>query len=217
VLTESVASIHGLELVAEHVGGAIEASPGTASFRLLLRQLMQRPGRILTPGGSAKWPRFVLETCAALSGVEEHALPGAAAVEFIVAAIDVTDDLVDDDWASQPYRRERALNAALALQLLGQLCAASLATGLGPDRAFLIGRVIIRNGLASCAGQDLDIELEETCDVSEELAHDMTRGKSGSLVAMACQVGAMIATQDPAVHKLVCPASQRSRHPESGS
>src|SRR6185436_14296572 len=66
-------------------------------------------------------------------------------------------------------------------------------------RALTIGRLIAEGSTACCDGQDLDLLFEDTNDVSEDEAHEMTRRKSGSLVAMACRVGAAVATDDVAV------------------
>lgn len=188
-----------LPQVAARVRAAIAAASDSGAFRDLLIHLMARPGRVLAPGGSPKWPAFVLDTCQALGGHLDGAVEAAAAVEFAVAAIDVADDLIDDEWDVAGAPRERALNASLALSWLALRCVRQLAEPLGIERARRIGDLLVQGSLASCAGQDLDLQLEATTEVGEELAHDMTRRKSGSLVAMACQIGAAVATDDPGI------------------
>lgn len=191
------------EAVAAHIRAAIARSSEVVAFRELLTDLMMRPGRVLAPHGAPKWPAFVLATCAALGGDPVTGVDAAAAVEFAVAAIDVTDDLVDDEWPEGTGERARALNASLALGWLAQGCAGRLAEHLGVDRAHRIGMLIGEGGLASCAGQDCDLVLEGVADAGEELAHEATRLKSGSLVAMACRVGAAVAIDDPEVIALL--------------
>lgn len=189
--------------VVARVRDAIDQAADVHAFRDTLRALLARPGRVLGPASAAKWPAFVLETCLALDGDLLAAASAAAAVEFAVAAIDVADDLIDDEWAHETIDAARALNAALALGFLAQRCAGQVATRLGAERACRVTDLIGAGGAASCAGQDLDLALETRSMVSEDLAHEMTRRKSGALGAMACQVGAAIATDNPAILELV--------------
>ena len=126
-----------------------------------------------------------------------------------MAAIDVIDDVIDDEWPGEIGLQRRATNAGLALGWLSLQCAGQLAGPIGADRALLIGTLIGDGSLASCAGQDGDLFLETVADTSEELAHAVTGHKSGSLVAMACQVGAAIATDDPAILRI---AGEFGRH-----
>lgn len=181
----------------------IAACPGEAAFRSLLLALMSQPGRVLADPGRAKWPAFVTLTCAALGGEPCAAAHAAAAVEFAVAAIDVADDVVDGDQSSDTLSGNRAVNASLALSWLAQRCATSLVDILGADRAERIGRLLAEGSLGSCAGQDFDLALEGCSNPGEVRSLAMTSGKSGSLVSMACQVGAAIATEDRAILDLV--------------
>jgi geranylgeranyl pyrophosphate synthase len=192
-----------LARVVAAVRTAIVRSSDRRPFQELLIQLLARPGRVLAAQGIAKWPAFVLETCGALGGQLEPSIAAAAAVEFVMAATDVIDDLVDDEWPDQLAPPARAVNAILALTSLSQRCVSDTAAQLGAERALLVGDIMARGTLAAAAGEDLDLLLETTNEVSEELAHDMTRRKAGSLVAMACQVGAAVATDDARVLELV--------------
>lgn len=185
--------------VAAAVRDALAQTADAPAFRSLLTALMARPGRVLAPHGLAKWPAFVLDSCRALAGDPAAAVSAAAAVEFAVAAIDVLDDVIDDEWGAALARPARAPNAGLALSWLAQCCLGRLAERLGAERARLVGDLLARGCLASCAGQDVDLELEAAPEVSEELALEATRRKSGSLAAMACQVGGAVATDDPAI------------------
>ncbi len=189
--------------VATRVRAAIREAYDEPAIQELLLGLMARPGRVLTPQGPAKWPAFVLDTCQALGGEREQALSAATTVEFAVAAIDVIDDLIDDDWDGDLAQRARALNASLALSWLAQRCASHLSDGQSLEQAHRITNLIAQGSLASCAGQDLDLVLEAMSDVSEERAHEMTWLKSGSLVAMACQAGAAVAVDDAATIEAV--------------
>jgi geranylgeranyl pyrophosphate synthase len=190
--------------VAACVRAGIDSLAGSPAFRDLLGGLLARRGFVLAPTGPDRWPPYVFETCRVLDGDETAAVAAAAAVECAVAAIDVVDDLIDDEWTSSCAQdRLRALNASVALALLTQRFAAQVAERLGPERSLLIQAVLSEGAVGSCAGQDLDLVLETSVDVSEELALEATRRKSGSLVAMACQVGAALATDDSRILDLV--------------
>ena len=185
--------------VAASVRATIDRVPEVAGTRSMLLALLARPGRILAPDGAAKWPVMVLDTCQALGGDPAAAIGAAAAVEFAVAAIDVLDDVIDDEWADDVRQQRRAANAGLTLGWLAQHCALRLAESLGAARAQLITTLIGEGALASCVGQDGDLALETRAEASEELALAVTCLKSGSLAAMACRVGAACADDDPAI------------------
>ncbi|MBI4493321.1 MAG: polyprenyl synthetase family protein [Chloroflexi bacterium] len=188
--------------VADHVRAMIAQASGSAAFRDLLTRLMARPD-FLAPQRPMNWPSFVLDPCEALGGDPEAAIGAAAAVEFAISSTDIADDIADDEWDSRIGQWTRALNASMALSWLGQYCACQLAGRLGAERARLIGLLLAEGMVTSCTGQDLDLMFETRSEVSEEMAHEMTRWKSGSLVAMACKVGAAVATDNPAVLEVV--------------
>ncbi len=173
----------------------------TPAFSDLLLHLMARPGRVLATPPCAKWPAFVLKTCAVLGGDMDAAVWGATAVEFSIAAADVVDDVVDDDWNEQGITPARAINASSALIWLVQRSLRHLAECLDIDHAQRIGNLITHGYLAASEGEDLDLLLEALPVGDEELACQMTQRKSGSLVAMACEVGAALATDDPALER----------------
>lgn len=189
--------------VAAQVRAVIRQSYDTPVFRDFLLHLMARPGRILAPDNSSEWSKMVLNTSRALDGDLHSAIIAAAAVEFIAATVHFVDDLVDDEWDEEAGNRDRGLNASLALNWLAHRCLDDLTERVGLERTRLIGNLMAQGVLAACAGEDLDIVLETTTDVSEDLAHEMTCRKSGSLIAMACQIGAAVATEDAEVLELV--------------
>ncbi len=188
--------------VAAQVHAVIRQSYDTPLFRDLLLHLMAQPGQILAPEGSSEWARLVLSIARMLDGDRRAAIIAAAAVEFIAATVHFVDDLVDDEWEEEAGEAGRGLNACLALNWLAHRCVDDLTGRLGLERTRLIGNLIAQGMLAACTGEDLDLLLERSTDVSEDLAHEMTWRKSGSLIAMACQVGAAVATDDPEVLSL---------------
>jgi geranylgeranyl diphosphate synthase type I len=191
-----------VDRVAVAVRDAIARTVNDATFRDLLLRLMARPGRVLF-SRKAKWPAFVLDIAAILGGEHEAAIGAAAAVEFAIAAADIIDDLVDDDWGRESEAWERALNASWTLTWLAQRCALDLAGSLGAASALAICGCLADRCAAATVGEDLDLLLEQLPESSEEQALEMTRRKAGALVAMACEVGAMVAGEDAAMRAAI--------------
>jgi geranylgeranyl pyrophosphate synthase len=182
----------------------LASAPLTGDLRRFLEEILERPGRILcSSGGPAIWPDSVQAVAAALGASADATAVAAAAVEFAVAAIDVADELIDDEWQGDNRSKARAMNGSVALSFLAQQCVAELAPLLGAQRAAHVGAVISEGSLACCAGQDLDTCLEGT-DASDEQAHEMTVRKSGSLVAMAFRTAAAVACDDQDVIDAAC-------------
>jgi geranylgeranyl pyrophosphate synthase len=198
-----VAARGGADAVGACIRAAIRRASGRLALQDLLLALMARPGRALSPDGAAKWPVFVLDTCLALGGADDAGAIAAAAVDFAVAAIDVVDDVIDDEWDPTLCPSPRAVNASLVLAWLAQSCALDLAPYLGAARSGRIAAMLAAGGIASCDGQDLDLLLEGAPDASEDDAHEATVRKSGSLVSMACAVGAAVATDEAAILDVV--------------
>jgi geranylgeranyl pyrophosphate synthase len=146
-----------------------------------------------------RWSGFVLEPARILGGSAESAAVAAALVEVTVAAIDIADDLIDGDWGGDVEDQHRAMNAAVGLGLLSQSAVALLAEQVGAERALRIAQRVGRWSLASVTGQDQDVLNQQRLDVSEDEALAVTRRKSGSLVRMAFEVGALVATDDEAI------------------
>jgi geranylgeranyl diphosphate synthase type I len=181
-----------------HIRSVVRTT-ASREFAQFLESILTQPGRALSETGSAIWPRLVVETALALGGQAAPAALAAAAVELAVTAIDVADELMDNDWQGDAADRARAQNASVAFTFLANGCTADLTATLGPERTALIARLLAEGSFACCNGQDMDVMLERTTDLSEDLAYEMTRSKSGALIAMACRVGAAVATSDAEV------------------
>jgi geranylgeranyl pyrophosphate synthase len=136
------------------------------------------------------WPRYVLATCEALGGDCALAVWPAAAVELVVAAIDIADDLIDGDLPDlEPHMRGRLTNATAAMAFVSQLCVAHTMAQAPADNANVIARLVGMGAYGSCAGQDLDLLLERCPSASTADALDATLRKSGSLGAWHVRSG----------------------------
>jgi geranylgeranyl diphosphate synthase, type I len=172
------------------------------SYRALLLGLLAERGHILAPGGLPRWPAFVVDTCLVLGGDRAAAAEAAGAVELVATAADILDDLVDGELIGGPGG-PRSLNATQALVCLALGRALGLGARAGHQRGSLVARILAGGALAAQGGEDLDLLLERDLGVTEEAALEMTGRKSGNLVGMACQVGAVLATDEPRVLELV--------------
>ena len=148
-------------------------------------------------------PALTLLACQAVGGSVQVAGPAAAAVELVHNASLVHDDLIDQD----PVRRGRpALWAAkgmpaaiLAGDALLFAAVQALADAPQPERTVPILLTAVQTLLGS---EYLDILLEAGADVGEQHVLAVAAGKTGELLACACELGAMAggASAERAVH-----------------
>lgn len=115
----------------------------------------------------------------------------AAAVEILILSFDILDDFEDDDFKDKPWSMESnlALNATTVLLFL---CTSVIRnTGFkNKDRGLSI---LSKYALQSINGQHKD--LLNICRNEADYI-DMTIEKSGSLVALSCLVGSVLATEN---------------------
>lgn len=154
-------------------------------------------------------PLLTLLSCEAAGGDVHQALPAAVAVELIHNFSLVHDDIED----RSEFRRHResvwrlwgdahAINVgdglfALARLHLGRL----LDVGIPAARVVGVFHVLDAACIALTEGQFLDMQFESTDSVSLDDYFWMIRGKTAVLMACACEMGAMIATDDASVVK----------------
>ena len=160
-------------------------------------------------GGKRLRPLLVLLSCEAAGGDVRQALPAAVAVELVHNFSLVHDDIED----RSEFRRHResvwrvwgeahAINVgdglfALARLELGRL----LDVGVPAMRVASIFHVLDAACIALTEGQFLDMRFETAESVSLDDYFWMIRGKTASLIACACEMGAMVATDDTGIIK----------------
>lgn len=115
----------------------------------------------------------------------------AAAIELLILSFDMFDDFEDNDSEDKPWMTEvnLALNVTTALLLLS--------ISIIRDTSFTNNEkaisILLKYALQSVDGQHKDL-LNHSRDEADYI--EMTIKKSGSLVAMACLVGVVLATAD---------------------
>jgi len=150
------------------------------------------------------WPLHVILMHAATSHGDrpdcsptewERAVPVAAAVELLGAALDIFDDVQDGDSPlTETYGMPMMINAALALRELAHVALADsrIPVALHP----LLHQAFASDTLRAVGGQTLDVAFEQRIHVTMDAAITMTERKSGSLVGLVYRVGALLGLYD---------------------
>jgi geranylgeranyl diphosphate synthase, type I len=145
-------------------------------------------GRTHGSGGKSMRPALVLAAAAAVGGDCADAVPEAVAVELVHDFSLLHDDVMDGDLT----RRHRP--AAWSLFGVGEAVLAgdmlvSLACDLLAERPGL--KILTTAVLELCTGQSADMTFEKRVAVGVEECVAMTAGKTGALLACACELGAL--------------------------
>ena len=152
-------------------------------------------------------PLFTLLTCQAAGGDPHDALPAAAAVELIHNFSLIHDDIQDQSdtrrgrptvWAL--WGEAQAINAGDAMFTLAHLALHRLCQrGISAGRVVTAFRILDQTNLALCRGQHLDLAFENRLDVDTDAYLTMIQGKTAALLGCAGQLGALVASDDPAL------------------
>lgn len=123
--------------------------------------------------------------------VTEEIYSVAAAVEILILASNMLDDFQDEDCIDKPWstQTQLALNSTTALLFLS-VDAIRATNFTNKDQAITI---LVRYVLRSISGQHRDL-LNNSSNEKDYI--EMTIEKSGSLVALACLIGAVLATDE---------------------
>lgn len=127
----------------------------------------------------------------------------ALAMECVICATDLLDDVMDDDVTPLIERlgMARALNAALTLVSLSQrMLLALLDGGLPTALSVRLMDAMQQAILQASAGQQRDLLAERrlATDLTREECLDIAAAKAGALLSLACRMGAMCASVEEA-------------------
>jgi geranylgeranyl pyrophosphate synthase len=143
------------------------------------------------------WPLLPLIVYEAISGSYKHALPAAAALQFLMAAGDVFDDIEDADSSeslSAKYGPAIAINVANTLISTAEAAITRLkARGVADHIIIHVMDTINWYCTIACAGQHLDLSFTSKTDISEDLYIKVIGLKSASQAECACHIGALLA------------------------
>ena len=184
--------------IADRVQDLLNAAPIAPAYRTALLKALTLPGNILSASSNARWARLVWTCCAAVGGQWERAVPAAAAIELFMVALDVLDDQEDDE----DTRLKADLGAACALNVsTGLLFLAQQGLMDSADGEQAAG-ILLQSGLRACSGQHADLAAGPDRSTNLEEALTVTAGKSASLVAAACRLGALAGGADARMQEL---------------
>jgi len=150
-------------------------------------------------------PVFLLLACEAKGGDWQRALPAAAAVELFHNFSLVHDDIEDHDATRRDrdtlwtlWGEAQAINAGDALFALAYRALARLReTGLTAEQALTVQERFNETVIQLTEGQCMDIAFETQKALSEGDYLQMVGGKTAALLALACEIGGIIAEASP--------------------
>jgi len=127
-------------------------------------------------------------------------------VECFVCAIDLLDDVIDEDQTStlQALGEARTLNVSTALLALAQQAILSLSPqDVAPALIVRLLNTLQESALVVTAGQHRDVLAEQrpVQDFTREECIDIAAAKAGSMMRLACRLGAVCAEADDAVYE----------------
>jgi geranylgeranyl pyrophosphate synthase len=177
----------------------------SAPFVNLVRQPLTAPGKILSNNPAITWAELVVAGSDAAGGDRSAAARVAAAVEVLAAALDVLDEIEDEDQSDfiDSAGLPHALNSSTALLFLSQKIILELQhVGIESARVIDFSEAMARFGLAATSGQHQDLSANATSGISLDDALQISSEKSGSLAACACLLGAMVGETEGHLLKL---------------
>ncbi|HEX2171906.1 MAG TPA: polyprenyl synthetase family protein [Dehalococcoidia bacterium] len=177
------------------------------TYQADLLAVLSSPGRLLGPDPKrAIWPLFPLVFYEALTGDAAPAASAAAAIEVFAAAADLFDDLEDGDLTGDlaTWNCGRLVNVASGLSMLAQVALLEAPTDVIPaDRWSKASRILAKAAFVATGGQAADLLAEGRPAITIEECLALARDKAGSLISAACQMGAVLATDDVEILDLV--------------
>jgi geranylgeranyl pyrophosphate synthase len=189
-------------LLREEIEAVLACLPVDTNYHNIVREplVTSRRGLAIDSSEDRPWPLLPLIVCEALSGRCEQALPAAAALQFLMCAGDVFDDVEDADCPESlaaKYGPAIATNAATTLIMLAERAIIGLRkTGIDSDIVIRVMDSINSHYIIACFGQHLDLSLGSAERMSEELYMKIICSKSASQIECACHVGALLSTNN---------------------
>ena len=173
------------EAVRVDLGGLLDESSLSASYREILDRALRQDGKVLSDSPRSAWPLLVLLPAGATRRDWRSGLPVASAAELVGLSTDIFDEIEDGDESplSIEFGQPRALNAAFGLLVLAAKSLQHLPANLGAP--------LIEGVLRAADGQDRDLGGSEIATVPEYLS--AIDRKAAALISGCCEAGALLA------------------------
>jgi len=183
-------------------------------------QALEGEGKLLSPSSTrlnppdsqkptfpaGVWPLLTLLVTQSISPGIDLLLVGnvAVAVECFVCALDLLDDVMDQDQTTtlQVLGTARTLNASLALLALSQKAILSLMQqDVAPSLILRLLEALQESTQVATAGQQRDLLAEQrpAQEFTREECIEIAAAKAGSIMRLACRLGALCAGADDAL------------------
>lgn len=182
-------------------------NPRTKPFHEMLTYHMGWTGEGAGPEATGKRirPLLVLLTAAAANanGEWKSALPAAAAVELVHNFSLVHDDIEDNSekrrgrptlWVK--WNIKQAINAGDGLLVVSSQAITDLIASYPADIVVQAAQILHNTCLELTRGQYLDMSYETRNDLAEEDYWPMISGKTATLLACCCELGALLGGAD---------------------
>ena len=166
----------------------------------LVKEALSQARRGLANEGAndRPWPLLPLIVCEAISDHYERALPAAVALQLLMAAADVFDDIEDADYCESLSARHGsavATNVATTLLILAETAITRLKARDVMDCMIVrVMNAVNSYYITACAGQHMDLSLASGKPISEDIYLRATSLKTASQVECACHIAALLAT-----------------------
>lgn len=188
--------------VATHLRKLLSASDCPSALHDRVLAHLSGKGRLLPEGGFSPWPFLTLMVYQTITGqVPSAAVPGAAAIEVLVACADLIDDVQDGEFVpSDTHSISDVLEVVWVLQFLAQESLVQSGGCMIPDRRVSdAGLRLSRLAIRAMNGQHCDIASNGSVGVRIRESLETSLLKSASLTRCAAEVGAALATDDAQV------------------
>jgi len=179
-----------LELFEKHFRKAMKSN--VALLDKIMFYIVQRKGKQMRP-------IFVFLSAKAAGGTNESTYNAASLVELLHTATLVHDDVVDESLERRGFFSINALWKNKIAVLVGDyLLSQGLLLAVN-NNEFSLLRILSRAVKEMSEGELMQIEKARKLDIREEIYFDIIRQKTASLIAAACEAGAVSAGVTPEV------------------
>ncbi len=183
--------------------GLLELLAAAPAFEQDACTALSSPGKLLAPAGSrpspgvwALLPWYVARYLAPDLPLQVAQLV-ALSVECLVCALDVLDDIEDEDRspALEALGKRRALQVSTVLQMLAQRALLDTGGALPDDRVYQLLETLNSCLSKAVIGQHRDLLAEHLAveQLTVEQVLEIAEGKAGALLRLACELPAVAA------------------------